>query len=479
MNVPGLRAENNRLYAVEGPSVIGRDSDCQICVSDKRVSRRHASLVVKDDFLYIKDEHSSNGTYVNGMRINRQTLLQNGDRVRVGDLVLRAEYPPAPAEPADKTLVEKVSPFEDTGVIDTPGSPSQLLRDDEPPPPFTVEEDEQPMGVEPLRRRSAGWRGRFTFHPWYLWAGVALAALLSFAVLITIWNWIQPGRPLSPGVVSTAPPNPTSEMEITVGGGQVHSVEGVSVIVAENTFSQPVLLKISQVSGSASQNPPLPVGLETLGGIYKVEWQPDQVPHQSLQVNLPIEIVQRNSLMAAYRLSDGAWQSLGGLIYDGKLRFDVNAPAVIRLGVLRSSGSYGEYRPVLIMNNEEAVLEVRPWQWWLPPNVMTPGTAALSTVAINVHSHQAQELETSLGGHPYGYASLPYGTYSAWCVSWWNDAVKQNVYAILPQPVSLTPYSCTWEDYRTGQCEPEKAVFDVKSGDMGNLLSCVEAGKAR
>ncbi len=479
MDVPGLRAENNRLYAVEALSVIGRDSDCQICVTDKRVSRRHASLVVKDGFLYIKDEHSSNGTYVNGMRINRQTLLQTGDRVRVGDLILRVEYPPAPAGNVGKTLVEKVTPFEDTGVIIPAGSLSPHEKDTKTPPIPMVEEDEQSTGVEPLRRRSTGWGGPFTYRSWYVWAGVALGVLVLFVASITIWNLIQPDRPASQGLVPTPAPVAASEMQIDVGGGQVQNTEGVSVSVSENTFSQPVSVKISQGSPSALQNPPLPAGLEALGGIYKIEWQPDQTPHQPLQVNLPIEIISPNSLMAAYRLSDASWQSMGGLIYDGKLRVELQAPAQIRLGVLRSSGSYGEYRPALIMNNGDAALVVRPWQWWLPPNLMTPGTAALSSIYIHVQSHQAQELETSLGGHPYGYVSLPDGTYSAWCVSWWNDAVKQNVYAILPQPVSLTPYSCGWEDYRTGQCELEKAVFEVKTSDMGNLLSCVEAGKAR
>jgi len=480
MDKHGLRAENNRFYSIEDTSAIGRDVECQICLTDKRVSRRHASLTVKEGFLYIKDERSSNGTYVNGIRISRQTLLQAGDRVRVGDILFRVEYPQTPEIIEEKTTLEQVTPYEDTGVTVAPlnrHSPPSVHNDASPIP--YEEEEGQADAVEPLRRRSASWRNLFRLRPWHFWTGVVLGIFLFVLLISSLWNFVQPVSPsLKPPTLS-APALSFVTMEIGEEGGQLENEQGVIVNIPIGAFDQPESIILSQVASSGTEAPALPVGLEALGNIYRVEWQPQISPQQSLQIDLPIDIVPRNSLLAAYRILGEGWQSLGGLIFDGKLRFDLDSPAVLRLAVLRSSGSYGEYRPVLIMNSGDAALVVRPWQWWLPPNIMSPGTAALSTMAINIEAHQAQELEASLAARLYGYASLPYGTYSNWCVSWRNTDLNQTVYAILDQSVSLTPYSCIWEDYRTGQCEPEKAVFNVMASDEGNLLSCVEAGKTR
>lgn len=479
MTNPGLRTENNRLYVIDGPCEIGRDVECKICLTDKRVSRRHASLTVKDGFLYIRDERSSNGTYVNGIRINRQTLLQDGDKVRLGDVLLRVEYPPPPEEKPAKTQVQEVTPTEDTGVT-VPPDIHMIGETGADAGKATVEldEDEQAGAVQMPQRKKRTWRSVLKSQPWLQWAAIALGAFLSLAVIVSLWNAIQPSQSGSQTDEPTVVVDSGVEREVGVEGGQVQNGQGVIIKVPKGTFERPMSIRISQVLSGEQDLPALPVGLEALGEIYKIEWQTAQTAQPPLQVDLPLVAAPQNCLQAAYRLSGGGWQSLGGLIYEDKLRFDLDTPAVVRLAALQSSGSYGEYRPVSITNGGDTALIVRPWQWWLPPNVMTPGTATLSAMGINVQSQQPQDLESSLGESYYGYASLPYGTYSAWCVSWQNAELKQKVYAIISQPVSLTPYSCPWEDYRIGACEPEKAVFDVKASDIGNLISCVEAGKS-
>jgi len=62
---------------------IGRDSTNQICVIDPAVSRRHCLLTSVDGGYEIADLDSHNGTFVNGVPVQRKQL-QNGDTIRMG-----------------------------------------------------------------------------------------------------------------------------------------------------------------------------------------------------------------------------------------------------------------------------------------------------------------------------------------------------------------------------------------------------------
>jgi len=77
----------------EGETVrIGRDAANDVVLHSPIVSRRHAVLERRGGRLVIRDLGSTNGTYVNGVRIAEQ-VLREGDSVRIGPfrLVLRGE----------------------------------------------------------------------------------------------------------------------------------------------------------------------------------------------------------------------------------------------------------------------------------------------------------------------------------------------------------------------------------------------------
>lgn len=63
---------------------VGRDSHNDIVVPDLRCSREHCLFRKLNGCWYICDLGSSNGTFVNGTRIERLERLQPGDRVRIG-----------------------------------------------------------------------------------------------------------------------------------------------------------------------------------------------------------------------------------------------------------------------------------------------------------------------------------------------------------------------------------------------------------
>jgi two-component system cell cycle response regulator len=63
--------------------LIGRSPDAQVCIRDEGVSRRHATIVVRDATARLVDVGSANGTWVDGRRVEDATLA-DGTRFQVG-----------------------------------------------------------------------------------------------------------------------------------------------------------------------------------------------------------------------------------------------------------------------------------------------------------------------------------------------------------------------------------------------------------
>jgi len=66
---------------------LGRDTGNDIPLDDKKSSREHAKLKMEDGKFVLYDLASSNGTFVNGSKIQNQSLM-DGDEVQIGDTVL-------------------------------------------------------------------------------------------------------------------------------------------------------------------------------------------------------------------------------------------------------------------------------------------------------------------------------------------------------------------------------------------------------
>ncbi len=64
---------------------IGRSPENDIIMDDNSVSRQHASILIDGANYSVRDNGSSNGTYINGIRINGIATLNRSDILKVGN----------------------------------------------------------------------------------------------------------------------------------------------------------------------------------------------------------------------------------------------------------------------------------------------------------------------------------------------------------------------------------------------------------
>jgi predicted component of type VI protein secretion system len=104
-------------------TVIGRreDSDLRIPLGD--VSRKHCRLIKDGDGMRLEDLGSSNGTYHNGVRVEKDAVLQPGDSIQVGPVVfvLQVDGVPADEDLHPITTAAAVPHPEAQGTVDLSG----------------------------------------------------------------------------------------------------------------------------------------------------------------------------------------------------------------------------------------------------------------------------------------------------------------------------------------------------------------------
>ncbi|MGN6514024.1 MAG: FHA domain-containing protein, partial [Lysobacteraceae bacterium] len=84
-----------RSYPLVGPTVVGRAAECALHLDESGLSRHHARLVPTNDGLQIEDLGSTNGTFLNGKRVQR-ALARPGDEVGFDTLRFHLTAPGQP-----------------------------------------------------------------------------------------------------------------------------------------------------------------------------------------------------------------------------------------------------------------------------------------------------------------------------------------------------------------------------------------------
>ena len=96
------------MVSVADDVVLGRDNEADVVLEDPsgKLSRRHARIRLSDGMPVLEDLDSTNGTFLNGQRIEEPRPLSAGDRIEIGESTL--EFTPAPdLGPAEEVQVTR------------------------------------------------------------------------------------------------------------------------------------------------------------------------------------------------------------------------------------------------------------------------------------------------------------------------------------------------------------------------------------
>jgi predicted component of type VI protein secretion system len=190
-------SESSRLVMSQGPQpgqtftldqeriTLGRDPSSDIMISDPQVSRQHARLTRQDEMIVIEDLGSTNGTFVNGMRLTGPHTLVNSDVIGLGDVATLTYYGVniATTEPlAGQPTVSAMPP--------SPKPPSSLPPQAAPPldyattPPPPPAYASAPPPAKALGQKKDSKTG--------LWVGCGCLALLLACVAVGLFLWFAP-----------------------------------------------------------------------------------------------------------------------------------------------------------------------------------------------------------------------------------------------------------------------------------------------
>jgi hypothetical protein len=164
---------------------LGRDPSCEIVISDPQVSRQHARLTRQDEMIVIEDLGSTNGTFVNGMRLTNPHTLINGNVIGLGDAVTLTYYgvsiattEPLAGQPTASAMPPSPEPLSPLPPQATP--PLDYTTTPPPPPAYAA----APPPAKALGQEKDSKTG--------LWVGCGCLALLLACVAVGLFLWFAP-----------------------------------------------------------------------------------------------------------------------------------------------------------------------------------------------------------------------------------------------------------------------------------------------
>lgn len=154
---------------VDRDMLVGRHQDADILLQAAEISRRHAALILKDNALWVQDLKSSNGTFVNDLKVENEVLLKEGDIVQFASQKFSVLQPATdlkasetldvPAQKESEIQVQQAPAIVDVVVeepveaIQQPSEAIALSETAQEKPPVTVAEKMIEQGMPDLKER--------------------------------------------------------------------------------------------------------------------------------------------------------------------------------------------------------------------------------------------------------------------------------------------------------------------------------------
>lgn len=154
--VVGGKQDGRKILATGPKYVIGRSQDCNLRLQSGMISRKHCVLTVHDHVVTIEDCGSTNGTSVNGERIEKPQELKTGDRIQIASLELEVRLTHAlvassPQKPPSATSAAAATPAKP--VVAKTSAEDIDLSD------WLAEDEEKPAAPPPTNRSSTDTHG--------------------------------------------------------------------------------------------------------------------------------------------------------------------------------------------------------------------------------------------------------------------------------------------------------------------------------
>ncbi len=180
----------SRLVMTQGPQLgqtfaldqathsLGREPMNDIVISDPQISRQHARITRQGQAFVIEDAGSTNGTFVNGVRLKSPHTLEPNDVIGLGDAVTLTYYGP------DIAATEKIAskPTAALGPTDYQPQPTPAPA---PPPAFTpppAPAYDSPSTFAPAVQPAEGKKGRR-----WVWMGCGCLVLLTILACVAVF----------------------------------------------------------------------------------------------------------------------------------------------------------------------------------------------------------------------------------------------------------------------------------------------------
>jgi hypothetical protein len=185
-------AEAGAQVSIEDALVIGRADDADLTLADAGVSRRHARVSADPAGASIEDLGSSNGTFVNGERVEGSQQLSDGDQIQLGGAILSVSAGTAETQMIDPGATEAhpgpVAGAAADGVPEEPEPQKPFIPAQAPPEPAPAKAPPPPPRREPIAQpQPAAPAERDIYSDWNL---PALAAIVlgPLSILLLIFS---------------------------------------------------------------------------------------------------------------------------------------------------------------------------------------------------------------------------------------------------------------------------------------------------